>query len=163
MEESKPKVFKQRLDFYGQALAAYLIVLIPFLVFHSTLDEGILSFNLFSPLVILMLVIIFITLILFITAIIKRKTIIIDDNSITFQNRFLSKKFNFDDIQRIKINKSPSNVVKNDARFVRIKIKNKAKILLVRTASFDKNKDKELLHCFIDIAKIVNGKVSKQV
>jgi hypothetical protein len=86
---------------------------------------------------------------------VKRKIIIVDDNSITFQNRFFERKVKFSEIQRIKIIKSPSNLVKNNARFVRIKIRNKKKTLLVRTASFDK--DKELLTCFININKIVIG------
>jgi len=155
MEENKIKIFKQRLDFYGQALGVYLLVLVLFLVFRGISDDGILTVKVFSPIVILMLLIIIITLILFVIATVKRKTIIIDDNSITVQNRFFERKINFNEIQRIKIIRSPSSAVKNDARFVRIKIRNKKKTLLIRTASFDKNK--ELLNCFINISKIVFG------
>lgn len=153
MEENKPKVFKQRLDFYGKALGTYLLVLIFFLVFLGISNDGVLTLKIFSPIVILMLLIIITTLVLFANATVKRKIIIIDKNSITFQNRFFERKVNFSDIQRIKIIRSPSNIVKNNARFVRMKIKKKKKTLLIRTASFDK--DKELLTCFIKINKIV--------
>ena len=154
-DKNEPKIFKQRLDFYGQALAAYLLILLFFLVFFGILNEGVLTVKLFSPLIILMFVIIVITLVLFINATVKRKIIIIDSDSITFQNRFFSKKYNFDEILWIRIIRSPSNVVKgkSDARFIRIKIRNKKNTLLVRTASFDK--DKELLDCFISISKTV--------
>lgn len=147
MEQKK---FNQRIDFYGQALAAYIVILVIFLVFYGTLEDGNFTFAVvFSPLVILMLVIIIGTAILLLLAAVKRKTIIIDDNSITFKNRFFENKIDFNEIEKIKINRSPSKIVKDDARFVRIKIKNKKKIILVRTASFDN--DKELLACFTEM------------
>ena len=161
MEENKPKIFKQRLDFYGQALGVYLLVLVGFLIFAGLTNDGVLTLKVFSPIVILMLLIILITLILFVNATVKRKTIIIDEKSITIQNRFFERKVNFNEIQKIRIIRSPSNVVnfnqvQRDARFVKIKIRNIKKNLLVRTASFDK--DKELLNCFIDIQKQLNIK-----
>jgi len=156
MVENKLKIFKQRLDFYGQALGIYLLVLVFFLIFLGATNEGILTVKIFSPIVILMLLIIIITLVLFVNATVKRKTVIIDEDSITVKNRFLERKVDFKDIQRIKIIKSPSNVVNfnyshRDARFVRIKVKNIKKTLLIRTASFDKSQ--ELLNCLVEISK----------
>lgn len=157
LEETNSRIFNQRLDFYGQSLAAYVIVLFMFLIFYGTLEDGgTFKLKVFTPIIILMLAIVVITVILLIIATIKRKRIIISDNSITFQNRAFSRRFEHDDIQRIKINRSLSEVVKEDASFVRIKFKNKKKSILVRTASFDK--DKELLGCFVEI----NNKIKKQ-
>jgi hypothetical protein len=146
MEQKK---FNQRIDFYGQALAAYVVVLVIFLVFYGTLEDGNYTLAIFSPLVILMFVIIIGTAILLLLAALKRKMIIIDDNSMILKNRFFEKKIDFNEIEKIKINKSPSKIVRDNARFVRIKIKNKKKFILVRTASF--HNDRELLHCFIEI------------
>jgi hypothetical protein len=102
-----------------------------------------------------MLVIVFATTILLLGASIRRKKIIIDEKSIIFANRFRKREFNFGEIESIRIRKSPAKVVKNDARFVSIKIKNRKKAILVRTASF--SDDKILLDYFLQIKQKIQN------
>ena len=151
MEDIKTKkIFNQRIDIYGQALAIYVFVLLIFLVFYGTLKEGEFII-LFNPLLIIMVGIILIGAAMLLTAIIKRKQIIIENDKIEIRNRFKSLVFSIDEIQRLKINRSPAKVVNENAYFIKIKLKRKKKSILVRVASF--NDYKELVVCFDDIMK----------
>ncbi|MDR0927812.1 MAG: hypothetical protein LBO69_08620 [Ignavibacteria bacterium] len=151
MDKKQSNTFSQRVDFYGQALAAYVVVLVVFFIFKGSVIEGSITVRLFSPIIILMLTIIVLTTIMLIIATIKRKRITIDDDSITFHSRYYNKTYKFDQIKHIHINKSPTKVVKHSAHFVKLKIKGKKKSILVRTASF--NNDNELLDRFIEMRK----------
>ena len=148
--KTEKKIFNQRIDIYGQALVIYVFVLVIFLIFYGTLNNG--EFKiLFSPILIIMIGIIIIGAIMLFTAIIKRKQIIIYENKIEIRNRFRSLVFRVDDIQKLNISRSPAKVVNESAYFVKIKLKRKKKFILVRVASF--NGYKELIVCFDDIMK----------
>ena len=139
------KIFTQRLDIYGQALAIYVFVLIIFSVFYGTLESGEFRF-VFSPLLIMMFGIILIGAFMLLLAAIKRKHIIIENNIIAIVSRFHSVKFSIEDISKIHINKSTKNNI-----FVRIKLKRKKKNMLIRTASY--NDSKELIKAFNGVIK----------
>jgi hypothetical protein len=151
--DTQTKIFKQRLDFYGQSLAVYVLVLVIFLIFHGTIQGGEFTFSMFSPLVVLMSAIIAITIIMLIIATVKRKQVIIDDETITIKSRIYEKTFSYNDIRWIKITRSPSSAVKRQASFVRIKFKGRKKSILIRTASF--YNEIELLDCLSDIKRKV--------
>ena len=150
-KQDNKKIFTQRIDIYGQALAIYVFLLAIFLVFYGTLEDG--EFIIvFSPLVIFILGIVCVGAFMLLLAAVKRKQIIIEDTeNITIRNRFHSVNFNINDISKITINKSPSGVLKEDACFIRIKLKKKKKIMFVRVASFTDYK--ELIIAFEDIMK----------
>jgi hypothetical protein len=155
-ENTSRKIFTQRLDIHGQALAIYVVLLVVFLVFYGSVDSGEYHIKLFSPLIILMLGIVVISSIMLIVTAIKRKQIITDGDLIEIKNRFHSKKFYISNIQRMHISNSPSKLIKGEAGFVRIKLKNRKKIIFIRTASF--NDDKELLNFFLEIKNSLNIK-----
>ncbi len=148
-QANNEKKFTQRLDFYAQAIAAYSIILVIFLVLYGIINEGTITLALHKPVVILMIVFIFITASMLLITSIYRRQIIIGENYIIFKNRFNIKKIDFSDIVSVKIGKSPTKVMNNNASIVRIKVKNKKKFYMIRTASFDH--DKELYTALCEI------------
>lgn len=155
MNINEPKVFTQRLDFYGKSLAAYVFVAVIFVVVKLTLVGTSMKIEI-SPILMIMIAIILITAFMLLVAAIKRKTIIFDNDKIIFRSRFYNKSILYSDILYLKINNSPTRFVKNDASFVRLKIKGRKKFILLRTASF--NEDEELLSLFKQLRKELKNK-----
>ncbi len=145
------KIFSQKLTLYGQFLAIYLIILIIFIVLRAFLNNGEFTFVIYDPIVLLMLLITVITSIVLILLTIKKRQIIFGKDYLIFRNRFFAKKIYFSDIEKIKIGHSPTKVVNNSARIIRIKIKHNKKFYLVRTATFSDEKD--ILKLFIELKK----------
>jgi len=103
-----------------------------------------------------MVAIVLLSAIMLIIAALKRKQIILFEDTIEIKNRFHSKKFKINDIRRIKITNSPTKLIKGEAGFVRIKLKNKKKIIFIRTAPYNNNI--ELLNFFIEIRNTIINK-----
>ncbi len=149
MNNKKEYIFSQKLNLYGQFLALYIIILMIFIFIRSLISEEPLISILYEPLVMLMLIIIALTSIALLILTIKKRQVIFGTNYIIFRNRFFSKKILFKDIESIRISRSPSKVVNSGAMLIRIKVKNKKKTYLIRTASF--NEEKKLLNLFVKL------------
>ncbi len=149
MNNKKEYIFSQKLNLYGQFLALYIIILMIFIFIRSLISEEPLISILYEPLVMLMLIIIALTSIALLILKIKKRQVIFGTNYIIFRNRFFSKKILFKDIESIRISRSPSKVVNSGAMLIRIKVKNKKKTYLIRTASF--NEEKKLLNLFVKL------------
>lgn len=149
--ESQEKIFSQRLSFYGKALVIYITLLVIFITLRGAIIDGKLTLVLYEPIVLLMLIVIFITSLGLLIATIRKRQIIIAEDYLIFQNRFISKKYNISDIKHIKIMRSPSKVVNSSASIIHLKFKNKKKVFIIRTASFVN--DIELLKTFIALRK----------
>jgi hypothetical protein len=145
-EQKYPLIFRQRLDIYGQALAIYVVLFVVFAVFRGTIEEGEFSIKLFTPVVMLMFAIVLISCFTLIMAAVKRKEIIWTEDYLEVRNRFHIKHIPFSDIVGLKITSSPTRYIRGEAGFVRIKIRNKKKIVFIRSASYWKNR--ELLKLF---------------
>ena len=150
------KIFSQKLTIYGQFLAIYLVILIIFVVLRAITNEGNINLLIYDPLVLVMLLITFITSITLIVLTIKKRQIVFGENYFVLRNRFFAKKILYDDIKKIKIGGSPTKIVNDRASFIRFKIKERKKIYLIRTASFDKAE--ELLNLFVELKQKIGNK-----
>jgi hypothetical protein len=75
----------------------------------------------------------------------KRKHIEISDDEIAFVNRFKQRRFTKDEISFIKIRRVRRVSRKEAFRFVRIKIKNRKRLIILR--SYDYENENELIQC----------------
>jgi len=147
--EKPEKVFSQRLSFYGKALVIYIFILVVFIILRGAIIDGKLTLVLYDPVILLMLIVISITSIVLLIATIRKRQIIISEDYLIFKNRFISRKYDIGEIKYIKIMRSPSKVVNNSASIIRIKLKNKKKVFIIRTAAYIE--DAELLKTFANL------------
>jgi len=145
MEE---KVHKYRLDFYYQSLVIYLIFFAAYVLIKGSVSE---SFKVLYGDPIFYILIIFITLFLFIVImnIIRSPMIILNDDKITFKNRFGSRHVMYGDILNVKIGKRRKAEEETTFRIIKLKLKNRKRLLRIRANDFERGN--ELIKEFLKI------------
>lgn len=145
MEE---KVHKYRLDFYYQSLVIYLIFFAAYVLIKGSISE---SFKVLYGDPIFYILIIFITLFLFIVImnIIRSPMIILNDEKITFKNRFGSRQVMYGDILNVKIGKRRKAEEETTYRIIKLKLKNRKRLLRIRANDFERGN--ELIKEFLKI------------
>lgn len=148
-KSDKKKVFVQRLDFYWKFLSIYAIVFILYALLKGTIDDGNISIILKDPILILFAVFIIISALGLLLNWYKQRTIIIDNDSITFKSRFREKKYLDKEIIRIAFGriKASQSRSRKSYRVIKIKAPNRRRVIKIRPMSFwdDKDLTKELM------------------
>lgn len=155
-KNSSEKIYPQRLDFYYQTIAIYLIVLILYSILRGTIEGGVITIRLFDPISILLALFIIGTAISLLFDSIKRRTIIIGSDYIIFRVGKKEKKYYFKDIERIAIKADRTFRFRSNYRNALIKLPGRKRLLRLRFSSY--HNDKELCEEIIKIKKIIDNK-----
>lgn len=145
MEE---KVYKFRLDFYYQSLVIYLIFFAAYVLIRGSFSE---SFKILYGDAIFYILFIFIALFLVIVLmnIIRSPMIILKDDRVEFKNRFGSRDVLYTDILNIKIGRRRHAEEETTFRIIKLKLKNRKRMLRIRANDFEKGS--ELIREFLKI------------
>lgn len=137
MEE---KIHKHRLDFYYQSLVIYLIFFAAYVLLRGSFSE---SFKVLYGDPIFYILILFITLFLVIVVIniIRSPMIILKDDRIQFKNRFGSRDVLYSDIINVKIGKRKRAEEETTFRIIKLKLKNRKRMLRIRANDFERGND----------------------
>src|SRR4030095_11659617 len=134
------KVHKYRLDFYYQSLVIYLIFFVAYVLIRGTLSE---SFkNLYNdPIFYILIIFIVFFLIIVIINIIRSPMIILKTDRVEFKNKFGSREVMYDDILSIKIGKRRKAEEDITYRIIKLKLKNRKRLLRIRANDFERGND----------------------
>lgn len=101
MDNTISHAYRYKVDFYWKSLAMYGAALMMYAVLKGTIEEKTLSITLTDPIVILLACFVLISSLSLIVNHHARRVILINDGSITFQNRYRSRTFTLKDIRSI--------------------------------------------------------------
>lgn len=101
MDNTTSHAYRYKVDFYWKSLAMYGAALMMYAVLKGTIEEKTLSITLTDPIVILLACFVLISSLSLIVNHHARRVILINDGSITFQNRYRSRTFTLKDIRSI--------------------------------------------------------------
>lgn len=152
---SGKKIFYYNMSFYYQSTIIYFIVFTLYVIIRGEFIED--SFVLITrdPIIYFFGIIVFISLVSLIYNLYKRKHIEISRDDISFVNRSKRRTFSKDDILFIKIRKTRRNSKKGAFRFVRIKIKNRRRPIVLRT--YDYENENELIEYLEKLKPALNN------
>jgi hypothetical protein len=141
------KVYKYKLDFLYRSLIIYMVFFIVYAVIRGKVLEGEFRFLLNDPLIYILLLFNLIFIVVVIYHLILDKKIIIKGEEIIFRNRFGQRSLNASDIMSIRIKKKRRGDDEMPYKIIRIKLKNRKRLLRIRTSDFENGSDliKELL------------------
>jgi hypothetical protein len=145
MEE---KIHKYRLDFYYQSLVIYLIFFAAYVLIRGSFSE---SFKVLFGDPIFYILILFITLFLVIVILnmVRSPMIILKDDRIQLKNRFGSRDVLYNDIMNVKIGKRKRAEEETTYRIIKLKLKNRKRLLRIRANDFERGN--ELIKEFLKI------------
>ncbi len=141
------KRFPQRLEFYYQSIAIYSIVLLVYSLLRGTIREGELTLELIDPISILLVVFIIGTALTMLFDLLKRREIIIQDDSLVFKSGKKEKRYQISDIEKILIRQDKTFHFRSNHKTALIKVKNRKRAIRIRFSSY--HNDKELFEAII--------------
>ena len=148
-ETVEREVFKYNMSFYYQSTIIYFVAFVLYILIRGEFIEG--SFVLITkdPIIYLFAIIVFISVVSLLYNLYKNRHLEISDNEISFIDRFKTRTFKYEDMLRIKISKNKKQSKRNPLRLIRIKLKNRRRLVVVRLSDYE-NAD-ELLKVFDDL------------
>ncbi len=133
---SQQREFRQRLDFYWQYLTAYFVVLLIYGILRGSVEEGYFTIKWQDPVVILLFMFMLLSATFLLYNYLKKKSIIIGKDFITFQTRDKIRHYQIDDIQRISIGKYSKRNPSAIYRLVKIKVNSRKYAIRFRPNSY---------------------------
>lgn len=148
-ETADRKVFKYNMSFYYQSTIIYFVAFVLYVLIRGEFIEN--SFTLITkdPIIYFFAIIVFISVISLGYNLYKNRYMEISGEGISFTNRFKTKSFKYEDMVRIKISKKKKQSRRSSLRLIRIKLKNRRRLVVVRPSDYE-NAD-ELLKVFDDL------------
>jgi DNA-directed RNA polymerase subunit E'/Rpb7 len=148
-ETVERKVFKYNMSFYYQSTIIYFVVFVLYILIRGEFIED--SFILITkdPIIYFFAIIVFISVLSLLYNIYKNRRMEISDEGISFIDRFKTRNFKYEDMIRIKISKKKKQSKRSPLRLIRIKLKNRRRLIVVRPSDYE-NAD-ELLKVFDDL------------
>jgi len=143
------KIFKYNMSFYYQSTIIYIAVFVLYILIRGEFIED--SFILITkdPIIYFFAIIVFISVVSLLYNLYKNRHLEISDNAISFINRFKTKTFKYEDMIRIKISRNKKQSKRNPLRLIRIKLKNRRRLVVVRPSDYENADD--LLKVFDDL------------
>lgn len=149
------QVFKYKLSFYYVSTIIYFVVFLLYVIIRGEFVED--SFKLITkdPIIYFFALIVSISLIGLLYNLYKNRYMEIGSESFSFVSRNRTKVIEIKNIVRIKISSDKSSRENGAFRLIRIKLKNRRRLLLIRPSDYENSKD--LLRVFQNI----NSKIEK--
>ncbi len=155
-ENTNKKSFKYNVAFYYQSTIIYFIAFVLYVVIRGEFIEGSFMVITKDPIIHFFAIIVLIAVISLLYNIFKNRHLEVDENEISFIDRFKSKKFDVDQISSIKITNSKDNKRKEAFKFIIIKIKGRKRPLILRPHDYENSMI--LLESFQNLKKEIDKK-----
>jgi len=155
-ENTNKKSFKYNVAFYYQSTIIYFIAFVLYVVIRGEFIEGSFMVITEDPIIHFFAIIVLIAVISLLYNIFKNRHLEVDENEISFIDRFKSKKFDVDQISSIKITNSKDNKRKEAFKFIIIKIKGRKRPLILRPHDYENSMI--LLESFQNLKKEIDKK-----
>ncbi len=152
------RVYKYKLDFYYRSLLIYLITLIAYILIKGRFFQERFEFVVRDPIIYIIILFIIFFLIILISNAVRAREIIIDENKITFKNRFGQREIMISDIINVRFSrdKRKRDEDRSDVRLVKLKLRNRKRLLRIRLNDFQNERD--LMNEFRNISKNISQK-----
>ncbi len=131
-----PMTFTKRLDYYWQSIAFYAIALIIYAALRGTIEEQTISLEFYDPVVALLLLFIIAAGSTLAWKYYKQISLTVGADYIIFKSRFRKRKHFLNEIVRITFGRERAFQMKNFIRVVKIRIKDRRKIIRIRPNSY---------------------------
>lgn len=147
------RVYKYRLDFYYKSLIIYLITLIIYIIIKGRFFQERFEVAVKDPIIYVIVMFIAFFLIVLLANAVRAREIAIDENKIIFKNRFGQREVYTKDILHVRFSreKRRSSENRSDVRIVKLKLRNRKRLLRIRLNDFQN--EKELMNEFRNISK----------
>jgi hypothetical protein len=156
----KERKYKFKLDFYYKSLIVYLFFLIAFVIIRGSFIDGNFSIVLNDPIIYIALVFIALFFILLISNYVRSRELIFGEDKVLLRDRFGEREVLYSDILQVKFSrqKRKEHEEKSSYRMVRIKLKNRRRLLRIRLEDY--NNSKELVTEFKNIQKNISQRTA---
>jgi uncharacterized protein with PQ loop repeat len=151
----KKKIFKYNMSFYYQSTIIYFTVFVIYGIIRGEFIED--SFRLITkdPITIFFAVVVLISVISLLYNLFKNKHLEINDEGISFIDRFRRRIFKYNDMVAVKISRKREPHKRSPLRLIRIKLKNRRRPVVFRPTDYE-NAD-ELLKIFHDLKQRIES------
>ncbi|MDZ4712613.1 MAG: hypothetical protein SGI89_09855 [bacterium] len=149
----KERVYKYKLDFYYKSLIIYLITLIAYILIKGKFFQERFEVVVKDPIIYIIAIFILFFLIVLIANTIRAREIIISDSQIIFKNRFGQREVSIKEILHVRLSreKQRNNAERSDIRLVKLKLRNRRRLLRIRLNDFQN--ERGLVNEFKNISK----------
>ncbi|PJA98012.1 MAG: hypothetical protein CO128_09645 [Ignavibacteriales bacterium CG_4_9_14_3_um_filter_30_11] len=137
IEKINKKVFKYNLAFYYQATIIYFTAFVLYVVIRGEFIENSFTIITKDPIIHFFAIIVLISVVGLVYNIFINRHLEIDDSSISFVDRFKTKKFELIQFSSIRVTNSKNNNKKEVFRFIIVKIKDRKRPLIVRSRDYE--------------------------
>ncbi len=150
--------YKARLDYYYKLLAIYLLFLLVYSMLKGSFASGEFSLTFHDPIIYMTMFFILIGLIAWLMALIRGKEIEFFQEKFILKNRFGSREILNSDVLSVRFSREKKRFKeeKSEIKRVRIKLKDRHRLLRIRVSEF--YDEKKLINEFKNLSK-VTGKV----
>ncbi len=140
------KIYFYNMSFYYQSTIIYFVAFILYVVIRGEFIEN--SFILITrdPIIYFFAIIVLFSLLSLVYNLYKKRHLEVFNDKISFVTRFQSKTFGKDDILFIKIYRSKNSSKKEAFRFIRVKVKERRRPIIIRP--YDYENENELVQSF---------------
>jgi hypothetical protein len=129
--------FKYNMSFYYQSTIIYFVVFALYLLIRGEFVEETFTLLTKDPIIYLLGIIVIISLISLLYNLYKNKYLEISFDTVSFVTRFGEKKIPLNQIERIKISKKRERLQNRAFRFIRIKLKNRRRSMIIRPYDYE--------------------------
>lgn len=153
------RVYKYKLDFYYKSLIIYLITLIIYILIKGRFFQERFEIVVRDPIIYIITIFIGFFLIVLIANAIRAREIVINDSKIIFKNRFGQREVMINDIMHLSFSREKRRAAeeRSDVRMVKLKLKNRKRLLRIRLNDFQDERD--LVNEFKAISKNLTYKI----
>ena len=159
---NEERKYKSRLDFYYNSLIIYLLFFVAYVLIRGEFSNEKFVILFKDPIIYIILMFIFFFLIVLISNAVKSKTLIFNGDKIVLKNRFGQRELNKSEILFVKFSRERKrrSEEKSQIRLVKLKLKNRKRLLRIRLSEF--NNEKELINEFKSITKEISGRIAEK-
>lgn len=126
------------MDIVYQSLVIYFMFFVIYALIKGNFFEEKFELVFNDPLIFILVAFIVVFLFIMILNIIRSPKIILSDDRIIFKNRFGSREVFFNEIMNVKISRKRRRTEDGDYRTIKIKLRNRRKLLRIRANEFEK-------------------------
>ena len=153
-KNEKPKEFRLRLDFYWEYITVYFVAMIVYACLVGSMNADKITIKMLDPVVILICGFILMSSCFLLYNFLKKKTIIVGRNFITFRTRHKEKIYSLGDIRKIRIGKRKNIRIPVSISTVHIYLVNRKFPVLFKPASYWN--EKELVALVFKLKQLVD-------
>ncbi len=137
MVENEKHIFKYNVSFYYQSTIIYFVAFILYVIIRGEIVEDSFKLIIKDPIIYFFGIIVVVSLIGLLYNIYKKRYLEISGNKILFVDRFNTKILTSEDILQIKISRRRERFNNKVFRFIRLKIRNRRRPLIIRTSDYE--------------------------